>query len=189
MIRPNRHTITDPSQLLAISSPIRAQIIGIMENREAYSVREIAQYLGMQTESVYYHVHQLVKAGLLNKKGRRSCTTRDEAVYQLLARHIYVDWSNVTPAYREALKKAVRTAHRLSERMIETAIDSDTCRLGGLTAHARIQQESARLSKEKLRELIRMLMEIDRFVMENSDPEEETTYVVTASVAPILARE
>jgi predicted ArsR family transcriptional regulator len=159
-----------------------------MENREEYSVREIAEYLSMQAESVYYHVHQLVKAGLLVRKGQRSCTTRNEAVYRLLARSICVDWDNKTPAFIDALKKASRAAHRLSERMVDDALDSEVCKIGGPTADARIQQESVRMSKAKLRELIRMLIEIDNFVMENNDPEEEITYVVTASVAPILRR-
>ena len=189
MSRPRSHKISNPKQLLAISSPVRAQIIGLMENREAYSVRELAEYLGMPMESLYYHIHHLVKAGLLVRKGERAGTTRHEAVYRLLAGQVCVDWQNHTPAFKEALKKAVRTAHRLSERMAEAAIESDVCRLGGLAAGARIQQESARLSKAKLRELIGMLMEIDRFVMENNDPGEETTYVVTASVAPMLKGE
>lgn len=188
MTRPASHKITDPAQLLAISSPIRAQIVGIMENREGYSVREIAEHLSMPTESVYYHVHHLVKSGLLIQKGKRSCTTRSETIYQLLARSICVDWSNSSTEYQDALKKAVRVAHRLAERMMEAAIDSEECRLGGLTANARVQQESVRLGKDKLRELIKMLHEIDEFILENNDPEEETTYVVTATVAPILKR-
>jgi predicted ArsR family transcriptional regulator len=186
MTRPRSHKISDPSMLLAISSPVRAQIIGIMENRDEYSVKEIAEYLSMPAESVYYHVHQLVKAGLLVRRGKRSRTTRSEAVYQLLARSICVDWNNKSPEFLDALRKASRAAHRLSERMVDEAIDSGACKLGGLTADARIQQESVRMSKEKLRELIGMLIEIDNFVMENNDPDEETTYLVTASVAPIL---
>lgn len=188
MNRPRRHKISDPSELMAISSPIRAQIIGIMENRDEYSVREIAEYLSMPAESVYYHVHQLVKAGLLVRKGQRPCTTRSEAVYQLLAGSICVDWENKTSAFLEALKKASRGAHRLSERMVDEAIDSGMCKLGGPNADARIQQESVRMSKKKLRELIAMLIDVDNFVMENNDPDEETTYVVTASVAPILRK-
>jgi len=131
-------------------------------------------------------VRQLVKAGLLIRMGQRSCTTRSEAVYRLLARSICVDWENKTPEFLDALKKASRAAHRLSERMFEDALDSGICKLGGPTADARIQQESVRMSKANLRKLIGMLIEVDNFVMENNDPEEETTYMVTASVSPIL---
>jgi hypothetical protein len=76
----------------------------------------------------------------------------------------------------------------MAERMVDDALDSGVCKIGGPTADARIQQESVRMSKAKLHELIGMLIEIDNFVMENNDPDEETTYVVTASVAPILKR-
>lgn len=185
MPRPRRHKITDPVQLLAIGSPIRAKIVSIMENREEYSVREMADHLGMRAESIYYHVHALVKAGLLIRKRQRPATTRSEVAYQLLAGQICVDWKNMTPAYRSALKKAVRVAHRLSERIMEEALDDPTCRFGGATAGARVQQESVRLGKKKFRELIGMLQEIKRFTMENNDPGEETTYVITAAVAPI----
>jgi len=185
MPRPSRHKITDPRQLLAISSPIRAKIVSIMENREEYSVREMAEHLGMRAESIYYHVHELVKAGLLIGKRQRPAITRSEVAYQLLARKIYVDWTNTDRAYRAALKKAVRVAHRLSERIMEEALDDPSCRFGGLAAGARIQQESVRLSKKKFRELIRKLHEIERFIMENNDPGQNTTYVLTAAVAPL----
>lgn len=185
MPRPLRHKITDPKQLLAIGSPIRAQIVSILENTSECSVREMADHLGMQSESIYYHVHALVKAGLVVRGRQRKATTRAEAVYRLIARQICVDWKNTTFAYRSALKKAVRVAHRLSERMMENALDDPRCRFGGANAGARVQQDAVRLSKKKYRELIGKLQEIERFIMENNDSEEETTYVLTAAVAPM----
>jgi len=167
-------------------SPVRARIIGLFEVREICSVRELAEALDLPMESLYYHIHALVRAGLLVREGQRAAKTRSEAVYRLLARQISVDWSNRTPEYLAALKKAVRLAHRFSERMMEEAIDRDTCRMGGPTAQAHVQQETVRLGKAKMRQLIGMLKEIDRFVIENNDPAAESTYVVTATVAPVL---
>ncbi len=188
MPRPRRHKITDPDQLLAISSPIRAKIVTILENRNEYSVREIAEELGMRVESIYYHVHQLVNAGLLVRTRQRPATTRSEAAYRLLARQICVDWKNTAPPYRSALKKAVRVAHRLSERVMEEALDNRDCSFGGMKAGARVQQESVRLSRAKFRELLGKLQEIERFIMENNDPNEATTYLLTAAAAPLARR-
>ena len=187
--RPALHQIRSAQQMRALCSPIRAQIISIMENREEYSVGEIAADLGMQAESVYYHVHALAQAGLLLQAGERFGSTRPKVTYRLLAERVCVDWENTRADYRKALKKATRTAHRLAERLTERAIDDPGCRMNGPDADAWMGQEGVRLGPEKLRELMLKLAEIDRFIIENNvagDADEETTYMVTVSVLPLL---
>jgi len=142
------------------------RIISILEKREECSVRNIAAHLGMQPESVYYHVHKLVKLGLV-------------------AERIHVDWTNTQPAYRAALKKAVRTSHRLSERAMQEAIDDPACSINRPGAQARFQQESVMLGEAHRRELLERLEELDRFLAEKHDPAAEDVYVVTIAVAPL----
>jgi len=169
----------------ALTSPIRMQIISIMEKHGDRSVREIASHLGMLPESVYNHVHELVKLGLLVESGRRSGTTRSEALFRLIADRVHVDWASASPTYRTALKKATRVAHRLSERVMEEAIDDADCPINRPGARARFQQESVILDEKHLRELLVRLEELDSFLAEKHDPEAEDVYVVTVAVGPL----
>ena len=185
MARPPLHQITRPAQMRALASPVRMRIISILEKREECSVRNIAAHLGMQPESVYYHVHKLVKLGLVAEKGRGPGAARPAPVFQLVAERIHVDWTNTQPAYRAALKKAVRTSHRLSERAMQEAIDDPACSINRPGAQARFQQESVMLGEAHRRELLERLEELDRFLAEKHDPAAEDVYVVTIAVAPL----
>ena len=184
MTRPSKHLIVRPAEIRALASPVRTEIVSLMENRGVLSVREMAAHLGMATESLYYHVNALAKLGLLVETGRRAGTTRPEALYALCADRVYVDWENRKPAYRAALKKAVRIAHRLSERVTQAAVDDAACPMNSPDAGARFQQECVFLDEERLRQLMDKLLEIDRFLAEHQDPKAEHAYVITVAVAP-----
>lgn len=186
MRRPARYTISRIDQLQAIVSPVRQEILTILEEFEQFAVRELAEHLGRPVESVYYHVHQLVKVGLVESVGSRPGTTRPETLYQVVARRLSVDRENPSPRYQQVLKKAVHSALLFADRLAQRAFDDDRGVLGGPDANFQVRQRSARLSKSKLRELAAMLAEVDRFLVENNDLSTETSYVVTTAYAPVL---
>ena len=98
--------ITTSAQLRSIASPRRLQIIRALEQIREGSVKEIAAQVGAKKESVYYHVHALVKSGIIVVHGQRSTNRRDEAVYRLKAKSVEIHPRHLSKAYLEAMKKS-----------------------------------------------------------------------------------
>ncbi len=186
MKRPAKYIVRSAAQLRVIATPVRQEIVTILEEMQEFSVRELAEHLGRPVESVYYHVHQLVKAGLVDEVGTRAGTTRREALYRLVADRLFVDRKNCSRAYREVLKKSARGVSHFANRLLQSAFDHPDCEMSGAAANFQLRQRSARLSRARLRQLAEMLAEVDRFLLTNNDPRQPTSYVVTTTYAPVL---
>lgn len=184
--RPADHTITRAAQLRAIASPVRQQLISLMEELDTFSVGDLAARTGRPAESTYYHVHQLVKAGLVEEAGLRPGVRRPETLYRLIAGRLHVDLFDRRPAYRAAMKKSARAVCRLAEGQLQEAFDDPHCHLAGPHANFRLHQRSARLPRAKVKELARMLAAIDDFLRDHNDPDAEPSYLVTTSYVPQL---
>ena len=189
MKRPAEYIIHDVAQLRAIATAARHEIVAIMEELEEFSVGDLAAYLGRPAESIYYHVNNLVSVGLVLEVSTRVGNTRPEKLYALVGRRLFVDRECRDPEYRAILKKSARSVVRLSERLLHRALDDPRCHLSGPHANFQLHQRSARLSKPKLRQLAKLLAEVDQFLLDNNDPNQGVSYVVTSSFAPVLAWE
>ncbi len=127
------------------------------------------------------------EVGLVSEVGSRFGHTRPEKLYALIADRLSVDRGNRAQAYRAVLKKSARSVCRLSERLLQRAFDDPRCHLVGPGGNFQLHQRGVRLSKAKLRQLARLFQEVDQFLLENNDPDQRMSYVVTTSFAPVLA--
>ncbi|MGI8802576.1 MAG: ArsR/SmtB family transcription factor [Solirubrobacteraceae bacterium] len=91
----------------ALAHPIRAQVLGVLQDRVA-SPNELSRELGVSLGSVSYHVHRLVALGflkLVKKTPRRGAI---EHYYTAIARPRVTDeaWGEVPPIVKEAAVSA-----------------------------------------------------------------------------------
>ena len=189
MASPQQETqiIRTTAQLRSIASPKRLQIIRALEELGEGSVKELAARLGVKKESAYYHVHALVKSGIVVLHSRRSTDRRREAVYRLKAKSVEVDPEHQSRAYLEALADLVSTRLRQSDREHRAALlDPDTVIAGPERERGHIGN-TGRLDRSALREINRMMEEVYQYMCENEAPEGEGEfYTVSLLIHPSL---
>ena len=179
--------ITTPAQLRSIASPKRLQIIRALEVIGEGSVKEIATQIGVKKESVYYHVHALVKSGIIVLQGRRSTDRRDEAVYRLKAKSVMVETEHLSKAFLEALADLVSAGLRQSDRQHRAALmDPDTV-VNGPERERGFIQSSARLDRAALRKVNRMMEDLYQFMHDHEVPEGKGEfYTLSLLIHPTL---
>jgi DNA-binding transcriptional ArsR family regulator len=96
--------ITDPRVVKALAHPIRAQILGALEDRVA-SPNQLSRELGVSLGSVSYHVHRLVDLGFLKLVKRIPRRGAIEHYYTLIMRPRITDaaWGEVPPIVKRAM--------------------------------------------------------------------------------------
>jgi DNA-binding transcriptional ArsR family regulator len=96
--------IADPRVVKALAHPIRAQILGALEDRVA-SPNQLAGELGVSLGSVSYHVHRLVDLGFLKLVKRVPRRGAIEHYYTLimLPRITDAGWGEVPPIVKRAM--------------------------------------------------------------------------------------
>ena len=85
----DRIALTRPSEVKAISHPLRTTILGLLHERAA-SVSELAVALGRPKSTVAYHVKVLTESGLVQVVRTRRVRAIEERFYGRTARMFYV---------------------------------------------------------------------------------------------------
>lgn len=79
--------VRTPAQFQAVASPVRDQILQVVVNQtppggeEGISIREIGEQLGRKPSSLYRHIEDLVRVGLIRELGPVASGGRDATVY------------------------------------------------------------------------------------------------------------
>jgi len=173
------HVIRTPDQLKALRTPIRKQIIGFMSYLKSCSVNELAPYVGLAPESIYYHVNNLVQAGLVKERHKRLSGKRMESVYELVAPQILVDKNNCSEDFLEALKNVYSAALRSVERGLNRALDYEKTLKGSQRKTTELRHLIVRLNPKSKAQVRRMLKDLDGFLLENNDPDAKNAYSIT----------
>jgi DNA-binding transcriptional ArsR family regulator len=85
----DRMALTEPTQVKALSYPLRTSILSLLHERAA-TVQELAIALGRPKSTVAHHVKVLKEAGLLQVVRTRRIRAIDERYYGRTARLFYV---------------------------------------------------------------------------------------------------
>lgn len=105
----------------ALASPVRLEILGHFVEPEGMSVADLAERMGRNAGSLYYHVHLLEEAGLLRRAGRRVRNTREETLYRPVAERFEMAAAQGGAGGEEAVT-AMAAAFRMAERELEAAV-------------------------------------------------------------------
>lgn len=142
------------------------------------SVLEVAERLGGPPTSLYYHVDQLAKAGLLIQTGSRQANTRVEHLYKPASTRLRLDKRDRSKPHREALKASAKNALREAEKDFNKA--QDTSDEYDPTQMLRV---SAKLTEEDAETFKRKLAELGEWLRSNEKPGGQT-FSITAVFTP-----
>ena len=144
----DRIALTEPSQVKAISHPLRTAILGLLHERAA-TVSELASALGRPKSTVAHHVKVLNQAGLLRVVRTRRVRAIEERFYGRTARMFFVGVERGPEGEGMPLDF---NDFELAAR--ESAAAFRDGKLWGFIRHARISQAQVSQFWERMAELV-----------------------------------
>jgi DNA-binding transcriptional ArsR family regulator len=144
----DRIALTRPSQVKALSHPLRTTILGLLHERAA-TVTELALAVKRPKSTVAHHVKGLAEAGLLQVVRTRRVRAIEERFYGRTARMFYVS------VERDAGGEEMpRDFNDFEVAARESADAFRNGKLWGFIRHARITEEQASEFWERMAELV-----------------------------------
>jgi DNA-binding transcriptional ArsR family regulator len=144
----DRVALTRPSQVRALSHPLRTTILGLLHERAA-TVTELALAVKRPKSTVAHHVKVLAEAGLLQVVRTRRVRAIEERFYGRTARMFYVS------VERDAGGEEMpRDFNDFEVAARESADAFRNGKLWGFIRHARITEEQASEFWERMAELV-----------------------------------
>jgi DNA-binding transcriptional ArsR family regulator len=144
----DRIALTEPSQVKAISHPLRTTILGLLHERAA-TVNELAAAVGRPKSTVAHHVTVLAKAGLLQVVRTRRVRGIDERFYGRTARMFYVGVE--TTAEGDEMPRDFNDFEVAARESAAAYLDG---KLWGFIRHARISEMQASTFWERMAALV-----------------------------------
>jgi DNA-binding transcriptional ArsR family regulator len=152
----DRMALTKPSQVKAISHPLRTMILGLLHERAA-TVTELAAALERPKSTVAHHVKVLVEAGLLRVIRTRRVRAIEERFYGRTARLFYVGVER-SPAGEDL----PLDFNDFDVAARESAVAYQNWKLWGFIRHARISEEQASQFWERMAQLVAEFEQLPR---------------------------
>jgi DNA-binding transcriptional ArsR family regulator len=144
----DRIALTSPSQVKAISHPLRTTILGLLHERAA-TVNELAVALGRPKSTVAHHVKVLAEAGLLQVVRTRRVRAIEERFYGRTARMFYVGVERTAEG-----EEMPRDFNDFEVAARESTAAYHDGKLWGFIRHARITEAQASEFWERMAELV-----------------------------------
>ncbi len=143
-----RMALTDPSQVKALSHPLRNTILGLLHERAA-TVTELAAALERPKSTVAHHVKVLHAAGLVQVVRTRRVRAIEERFFGRTARMFYVALEQAPE--RDQMPRDFNDFEVAARESVEAYHDG---KLWGFIRHARITEEQASEFWERMAALV-----------------------------------
>jgi DNA-binding transcriptional ArsR family regulator len=152
----DRLALTTPSQVKAISHPLRTTILGLLHERAA-TVTELAVAVERPKSTVAHHVKVLANAGLLRVVRTRRVRAIEERFYGRTARMFYVGIERSRDG--EDLPRDFNDFEVAAGESVAAYHDG---KLWGFIRHARISEAQASAFWERMAELVAEFEQLPR---------------------------
>jgi DNA-binding transcriptional ArsR family regulator len=144
----DRIALTEPSQVRALSHPLRTAVLGLLHERAA-TINELSVALGRPKSTVAHHVKVLTEAGLLQVVRTRRVRAIDERFYGRTARMFYVGVER--SADGDEMPRDFNDFEVAARESARAFLDG---KLWGFIRHARITEAEASEFWERMAKLI-----------------------------------
>lgn len=173
-----------PAQLRTLASPVRIEMVGVLQAHGALSVREIAAHLSRPMDGLYHHLRALQSAEIVRVAATRRAGKRDEAVYELTAERFGHESRPRTPDMTSAVADSAAAALRLANREFARSLAAapDGC------PFPKLSRQRTWLREEDCVKLHKMLGRVETFLAACLRRREGRPYVLTTTVVPVVKR-
>ncbi len=175
----------DPRRRGVLTSPVRIELFECLARRGPASVAELARAMGRSADSLYYHVHLLVDAGVVVVKERRRTGRRDESVFAAAVERLEMVCDPKSEASVRIEERGLRALLRLVERTYTRALRGGKVHTGGKNRDLFALRIRTTLDAEARGELNRRVEELWDFLREHADEGRGRPTTLTLIAAPI----
>ena len=144
----DRLALTEPSQVRALSHPVRTSVLHLLHERAA-TVNELASALGRPKSTIAHHVKVLREAGLVQVVRTRRVRAIEERFYGRTARLFYVAVDR--SANGEDMPRDFNDFEVAAAESVDAFLDG---KLWGFIRHARISEAQAGEFWQRMAELV-----------------------------------
>lgn len=120
--------ITRPTQVAALASAVRQEIVDTIDSEGPMTAAELASLLGRSADGLYFHMKRLVRVGLLKELEPRREGRHVAAVYDLVHRPPKLSYASPVPA--KGLSAVIASAARLATREFAAGVRVHASRAG-----------------------------------------------------------
>jgi DNA-binding transcriptional ArsR family regulator len=99
--------VRSPAALRALASPLRQEIVDVIDGTGSVTIAELAHHLGRAPDSLYFHLRVLLKTGLVVEAERRMVGKSLAAVYDVPQRPMRIDREAASPKAMDAVVKSI----------------------------------------------------------------------------------
>jgi len=178
--------VKDRTQLSALASGTRQEIVDVLPRLGTASVAEIARALDRPPDALYYHLRALEKVGLIESAGSRRTERRQEALYRAIAPQIEVRLEPRSASRDRAATAIVSSAMRMGIRDYKRALTERNVVTTGASREVWALRTTGWLTDSQLREVVEL---IKRLVNDVSRPKDEgRLFGLTLAFAPVHQR-
>lgn len=110
------HLVRNEKQLAALAAAARQEVVDVLAEMGTVSVAELAAALGRPADALYFHLRELVRAGLVQKVGYRPRAGGTEALYRTVAPELRLHYQPGSASNRKAVSAIVASMMRLGIR-------------------------------------------------------------------------
>jgi predicted ArsR family transcriptional regulator len=179
---PSSHRVRRIEELRALASPERQELVLAMQGRPALSVRELAELLGRLPVSLYYHLRELERVGLVVCTGTRPSEKGAEALYRLPARGLTIRPDARGPAEVAALRKIGAGVFRRAQRLHDALVAEQPARARTRREHV-LAQRTVRLDAAGLERVNTLLLALADELQRTPSAADGPFYTVTLHLA------
>jgi DNA-binding transcriptional ArsR family regulator len=159
-------------------------LVAALEALGLSSVRELAAHLGRSPQSLYFHLRPLLESGLVEEAGERVVGRRTEHLYRLVGT-LRIAGDVTDPDYGHAMAEMCRSITRAAERDYCRAIEEDGACLLGRRRNLSQHHYHVHLTPRDRSRFLRMLDELDEFLLSHNAPGRGELLSYTALAAPV----
>jgi Fe-S cluster assembly scaffold protein SufB len=181
--KPNR--APGDAAIAALASPIRQEIVDTIESLGGdAAVVDIAAQIGRAADGLYYHLNQLVKAGVLlesesDERGRRYRTRAKRG------QRVLLDYGKGSRADADALSKLAGTLLRTAERDFVRASGEGNGVSAGDQRDLWIARSKGWVSSAELRTINRLLAQLSKVLHRARSAQRDRMVSLSWVLAPV----
>ena len=185
-----RYILESLSQLQAISSPIKQEIIDVIQARGQCSISEIAEELGRPADGLYYHIKALLKERLVVEVGTTKKAGQTETIYDTSRSGSLMEagYDRSDPEKIKAMNKIVSSMMKIAVKDYSAGLGSEAAIVEGDDRNLSATRIKSRLTHDEVKKVNGLLAELVTVFSHQRRGSPENIYSLAWILAPIEAK-
>lgn len=180
--------LSDPVQIQILASALRGDILDSLMVSGPLSVSDLAHELARPADSLYYHIHKMLDAGILEKHSVRKTIRRDEILYHVAAGRVRIRYDLKNAEIREMVGKAVGSMLRVTKRDFDRGLTSENAVTTGPSRNIRGSRFKAWLSREEIAKINEHMKSVVQILLSSRRAHDRRLHAFTYVLTPLEER-